>query len=790
MAADSAVQRRIALYLATLAGRGGREWRDTSGYIKRHLAAHASAGGVLGNLVTDTGFLGAADPSRLVPELATVVDDPNPNISGAARAYLRLGADRIGHTFAQRIANLAVASAAEEPQTELRLDDVRQLLPWTVRFALGRQAIFDSAQRPRSQDLVTLATGVVAGRPVIVTSDLDYRVHVWDGQDGHFRGSWNAHRGVIRAMTIAAAGDTGYLVTGSTDKSLGVWDLSTGDLVRRIVAPSPITCLTLDPGDPSDEAATLIFAGSQDGALRTWDLNSGNLLAEFPAHADAVASVTHGWVGGVRVIASGGLDRNVRLWNARTGRRLLSLRGPTGSILSIVVARVDDHDIIATANSDESVWVWDAQSGEQRAVLLGHAGTATSIALWEGGEGRAVLASGSADMTVRLWDLRSGECLGVLAGHLGGVRALSTISEAVPVLVSGSADRTFRVWDAVTGEGLAPATASRNTILPRAEGGIWAWGDSAISGQADQGAHAAAIRCVRFGTLASRDVLVSGSLDGELHLHDASAGTLLRRWRAHTNGVLSVDFTTVDGRVVIVSGGHDYAVRCWDAETGQRTHEFAGHTRSVWGVAAGHSADGPVAVSGSRDRTVRIWSLTTGEPARILRGPTERVWGVACGELDSTQLVAAASTDRTVWLWNLDTGEALQRFTGAARGVRYVKFARLLDRPAILASAADGTILIWDLATGAPLRTLRGHSDGIWNIAVGTIANRVLVASASDDMTVRLWDIEAARSVSLPQTSPAYSVDLSSGRIAIGTDRHLLALTAQQPLADEMTELS
>jgi hypothetical protein len=54
-------------------------------------------------------------------------------------------------------------------------------------------------------------------------------------------------------------------------------------------------------------------------------------------------------------------------------------------------------------------------------------------------------------------------------------------------------------------------------------------------------------------------------------------------------------------------------------------------------------------------------------------------------------------------------------------------------------------------------------------------------------MTVRLWDVQGSLSISLPQTSPAYAVDLCHNAIAIGTDRHLLALTAEKPLFDEMT---
>jgi WD40 repeat protein len=82
----------------------------------------------------------------------------------------------------------------------------------------------------------------------------------------------------------------------------------------------------------------------------------------------------------------------------------------------------------------------------------------------------------------------------VLSGHLGGVRTLASMAGDSPVVVSGSADRTIRVWDVATRESLAPLAASSHQT-----DGIWAWGESAASVQSVEGAHSAAIRCVRFG---------------------------------------------------------------------------------------------------------------------------------------------------------------------------------------------------------------------------------------------------------------------------------------------------
>ena len=50
---------------ALAAGIKGKDWLDADGYLWRHLASHAAAGGLLDALVTDAGYLAVADPIRL-----------------------------------------------------------------------------------------------------------------------------------------------------------------------------------------------------------------------------------------------------------------------------------------------------------------------------------------------------------------------------------------------------------------------------------------------------------------------------------------------------------------------------------------------------------------------------------------------------------------------------------------------------------------------------------------------------------------------------------------------------
>jgi WD40 repeat protein len=773
------IQERIARELWKFAGGGGMGWVNANAYVRRHLGAHAAQGEVLSELVLDVGFLGAADPTRLVPVLSQVATRSAGPAQANARTYLRLGADRIGTAIGSRLANLELECATEEPEALVALDEMRELVPWTVQFARGRRSPFQASSRVDASEIVGLASATLAGRPVIASSGLDHRVRLWDGRTGELIAELKGHRDIVRGVAIGTVEGAQRVVSGSADGALRVWDPESKECIRTIDGRVPINCVAMGVSSET----SIVAVGCNDGSIRTWDAATGDVLAEFRAHSDGLASLVFGTIDGVFVLVSGSLDRTVNVWNPRTSERLLSLAGPTGSALGVALGQVDGISIVASANSDESVWIWDANSEAVRHRLELHSGAATCVCFGMVGD-TPVVASGSADLSIRVWDCRTGECLHTLHGHRGGVRAIEFAKFGErPLLISGSADRTIRVWDAQSGQRIAPENA-----LTDISSSVWAWAPETEFEPAEREVHAGAIRSVAFGAIDELRVIISGSLDEQIHVRDALTGNLLTRWHAHVGGVLAVSFMVLDGRPAVVSGGADAVIRVWDARDGSLLNEFPGHTRTVWGVCCGFVDDRPIVVSGSRDRSVRVWDAFDGNPILTLTGTRERVWGVALGMVGDRPTIAAASTDRRIWLWDARSGECVRQLQGHARGCRYVTFGELDSHTIVIASGADGTIRVWEADNGNDVAMLPGHTDGSWGVAYGTYRDRALVVSASDDLSVRIWDLKAKRSLIIPQASPAYAVACSDGRLAVGTDRHVYSLQFNDGILAQMDE--
>ena len=103
-----------------------------------------------------------------------------------------------------------------------------------------------------------------------------------------------------------------------------------------------------------------IVLGSEDKTVRIWDAETGVALFDpLEGHTYGVASVAFSPDG--RRIVSGG-DETVRVWDAETGAALFDpLKGHTAYVTSVAFSPDSRH--IVSGSGDKTVRVWDAETG-------------------------------------------------------------------------------------------------------------------------------------------------------------------------------------------------------------------------------------------------------------------------------------------------------------------------------------------------------------------------------------------------------------------------------------------
>jgi WD40 repeat protein len=76
-------------------------------------------------------------------------------------------------------------------------------------------------------------------------------------------------------------------VSGSDDKTLKVWDLTTGKLIRTLEGHADSVNAVAMSSD-----GTRVVSGSYDNTLKVWDLTTGEVVATFAADYPVVCCAT------------------------------------------------------------------------------------------------------------------------------------------------------------------------------------------------------------------------------------------------------------------------------------------------------------------------------------------------------------------------------------------------------------------------------------------------------------------------------------------------------------------
>jgi WD40 repeat protein/tetratricopeptide (TPR) repeat protein len=239
--------------------------------------------------------------------------------------------------------------------------------------------------------------------------------------------------------SIAFSPDGYTLASGSKDKTIRLWDVNNGKLLRTLTGHQ----LSVQSIAFSPDGYTLA-SGSKDKTIRLWDVSTGKIRRILQCDR-SVLSIAFSLDG--RTLAAGCVCFNyinIILWNVSTGKMHKALSHANNSVISVALSY--DGRILASGSKDKTIMLWEVSSGKILRSLEGHRkhnrGEVYSVAF---SPNERLLASGSGDHTIKLWDVFTGERLGTLQGHEDSVTSIA-FSPDGNTLASGSKDTTIKLW--------------------------------------------------------------------------------------------------------------------------------------------------------------------------------------------------------------------------------------------------------------------------------------------------------------------------------------------------------
>lgn len=117
------------------------------------------------------------------------------------------------------------------------------------------------------------------------------------------------------------------VISGSTDRTLKVWNAETGHCIHTLYGhTSTVRCMHLH--------GNKVVSGSRDATLRVWQVDTGECLHVLVGHLAAVRCVQYDG----KLVVSGAYDYMVKVWNPEREECLHTLQGHTNRVYSLQVS--------------------------------------------------------------------------------------------------------------------------------------------------------------------------------------------------------------------------------------------------------------------------------------------------------------------------------------------------------------------------------------------------------------------------------------------------------------------
>ncbi|EPR61158.1 U5 snRNP-specific protein [Toxoplasma gondii GAB2-2007-GAL-DOM2] len=258
----------------------------------------------------------------------------------------------------------------------------------------------------------------------IYSASADQTAGVWDVETGERVKKLKGHVGIVNACSVASKeaaecpsratyGCSSLFVTGADDGTTRVWDLRIRRSVKKYEHQYQILSVALDGHGGR------VFAGCLDNTIRVYDLRGGDAESDvYEGHTDSVTGLSISASGAT--LLSNAMDHTVRVWDIQPfvhgGKRLVAaLRGATHNFEKnlLRVCWSADEQFCSAGSADRYVCVWSMEE-VLREKGVG-AGTSPLLYRLPGHSGSVndvcfhptepVIASASSDRTVFMGEL-------------------------------------------------------------------------------------------------------------------------------------------------------------------------------------------------------------------------------------------------------------------------------------------------------------------------------------------------------------------------------------------------
>jgi F-box and WD-40 domain protein 1/11 len=240
-----------------------------------------------------------------------------------------------------------------------------------------------------------------------------------------------------------------YLVSGSRDRTIRVWNLDTQRLIHKPLTghSASVLCLQFDERPEQD----IIISGGSDCRIIMWQFSTGRIIKEIEkAHFESVLNLKFD----DRYLVTCSKDKTIKVWNRKeimpTDNTYPSSTLKSGAKFPSYIINMQDYV------ESQHLYLKPLLPYSLIMTLEGHGAAVNAIQILEGN-----IVSASGDRSVKVWNVRTGACVRTFSGHSKGIACVQFDGRRI---VSGSSDETVRIFDQATGAEVACLKGHTNLV--------------------------------------------------------------------------------------------------------------------------------------------------------------------------------------------------------------------------------------------------------------------------------------------------------------------------------------
>ena len=562
------------------------------------------------------------------------------------------------------------------------------------------------------------------------------------------------HTGPVTAVQFT--NDSGKLFSGSTDKTLRLWNVADAQQTGVLETPHEVTCINLNLD------GTRVFSGhSGDHVIRAWAVP---FEAPKPAEGDKPAEAV---------------------------KPVVEMKGHEGPV-SAVALMLPGGTQLVSASADSTWRVWEIATGAQ-VRTQNHGAAISSLSLKS--DGQFVVTAGANNLA-KLWKI-DGTAVAELKGNIAAQRSVLVLADDDAVAKSRvqladatfkAAEKNFKEREEGTKKAIEQKTAAEKVlaeakpkeaaaiaVVEAAKTELAAKPEDEALKKKKTDADAAAAKeteavkkAQEAFDSAAKTVVQSEKGQQSADEQQKQAKQLLDNETNAAKQVETVfnqakaDLPAADGKAVksvayvangkvIATAGEDGTIRLWNGTTGKPLEEIVGHKAPVGLLAAGPNR---LLVAASDDKQVVAWdSNPSWKLIATIGPPAENVLDLAKSQFINRVLALAFSPDGKLLatgggdpsrsgeliLWNVEAKTVARQFVDAHSDTVFsIDFSR--DGKYLVSGAADKFVKQFEVETGKHVRSFEGHTHHVLGVSWKGDGSRI--ASAGADNAIKIWNVE------------------------------------------------